>query len=180
MTEPTRTESSPATPDPLVAQLASELPEGPRGRALLAELVADWRREAGDDADAADILEVLEGELRGAFAELGPAARLERVNAEVIDRRLRALSRRSWAAGQGLADGRLDDQAARAEGQVILAELEALRPQVDAVADPLAASLRQALEDVLLEGLYLVEREAMSRRFEELFPPDADAPSVHP
>ena len=160
-------------PDPLVTLFLPRLPGTAKAEPLLTELVADWRREAGDDPDAADILALLQDELDAALAPLAPAERLDHVFAEVIDRRLRQLSRRSWAAGKGLAEGRLGDEAARTEGRAVLAATEALAPEVRAVQGPLALSLRQALEDVLLEGLYLVERKAMSRRFAELFAPDA-------
>ena len=93
----------------------------------------------------------------------------------MLDRRLRVLSRRALAAARGLLEQGADD-AARTEGAAILREAERISPELASVEAARAVSLRQALEDVVLEGLYLVERKAMSRRFQELF--EAGAPVV--
>jgi hypothetical protein len=159
------------TTDPLVETILPRLLADPRARPLLDELVRDWRREAGDDPDAAEILALLQTDLEVAFTAQTPTACLERVFAEVVDRRLRVLARRSWAAGSKLAKGTLDDDSARIEGRAVLTAADALVADVRAVTGSLSESLRQALEDVLLEGLYLVERKAMSRRFQEIFHP---------
>jgi hypothetical protein len=165
-----------------VVELLGQLPDGERSRALLDELVADWRREAGDDPDAEAIRDTLEDEARAAFRGATPRERLDWVHAEVLDRRLRVLSRRALMAARGLLDGSLEDAAVRAEGRAILSELERLSPELQDLQkrQPTRDTtwLQQALEDVLLDGLYLVERQAMSRRFAELF--GAEAPLLLP
>jgi|GEM_PF-2934176 len=165
---------STAVPEPLVADLLPRFSDPERARPLLTELVADWRREAGDDPDANEIVAVLREELENTVKPLSPAERDEHLVAEVLDRRLRVLSRRTWAAATGLQAGTLDDAAVRAEGRAVLAAAEALSPQIDAVGSDAQVGLRRALEDVVLEGLYLAERGVMSHRFTDLF--GADTP----
>ncbi|TNF24774.1 MAG: hypothetical protein EP329_24355, partial [Deltaproteobacteria bacterium] len=95
--------------DPLVTELLPRFAEAERTRPLLVELVADWRREAGDDPDADEIIAVLHEELEAAVAPLSASERADHLVAEVLDRRLRVLSRRTWAAAQGLRAGTLAD-----------------------------------------------------------------------
>lgn len=169
-----------------VQRFAALLPEGPRSRALMAELVGDWRREAGHGADSDEVVAVLEDEADAAFGRMSTTERLDWVWAEVLDRRLRVLSRRALAVARDLVDGRAEDAWARAEGRAILSAAEGVSGELAGVAAPYLPALRQALEDVVLEGLYLAERGAMSRRFQEIFGDsedrgeggDGEAPSV--
>ncbi|HEX8108375.1 MAG TPA: hypothetical protein VF516_11640 [Kofleriaceae bacterium] len=138
---------------------------------LAGDLAADWRREAGNDKDAADVLALLRSELATKLtAARGHAsdANLEVLRAEVYDRRARALSRRSLALGKAVIDGAIDDAAGRRDGEQILREVAVLARQVHALHDPERVRvLSAALQEVSLEASFAVARGPTSRRLDD-------------
>jgi len=151
-------------------------------RMLVVELVADWRREAGNDKDSADVIALLRRELSdklaGAHAQ-GPDAGLEVVRAEVYDRRARTLSRRSFALGKTVIDGAIADADARIRGQQILDEVKALQPQIRALKNPdRVRVLTNDLQEVSLEASFAIARGATSRRLSDYRSSKSGAPNV--
>jgi hypothetical protein len=140
-------------------------PELDRGRALLGRLVTDWLAEAqAGGALASQVLALLRGDLERDAKPLAPRDRVVLLDAEILDRELRALGNASFALGKQLVDGTVDDDA-RGRGLALLDQLEALAPRVAAVSlEPRRVALRRQLEDATLEALYAVERKAMSPR----------------
>lgn len=138
-----------------------------RGDELLAELCRDWVREAGSSGKADDVLAILRDDLARATGGLGPRERLAVLEAEVLDRRLRVLSRQSLALGKEVVDRAVDDATARERGKALLEKAEALSPEIDAIAaTDRRPALRRQLEEIVLEALYAVERKAMSARLD--------------
>jgi hypothetical protein len=135
------------------------------GQKLLAELVADWAREAESDADPAAVQAVQKQDFEEAGQGQGPAQRLITLRTEVLERRIARLRVRTYALGKALIDGTVGRGAARDEGKLLLVEAEGLAVRVRAVGDAVAAArLQGALGDALMEALYAVEGKAMSPR----------------
>lgn len=151
-------------------------------RTLVVELVADWRREAGDDKDSADVIALLRGELSDKLAAAraqGPDTGLEILRAEVYDRRARALSRRSFALGKAVIDGAIADADARTRGQQILDEVKALQVQIRALKNPdRVRVLTNDLQEVSLEATFAIARGATSRRLGDYQASKSGAPDV--
>ena len=137
-----------------------------RGRALLGSLLPYWEAEARAGGDQAEqVLAILRGDLERDAGPLAPRERLGLLEAEVLDRELRALSNESFALGKQIVDGAVGDDEAKRRGRALLGRVEALSPKVDAIAiEARRVPLRRQVEDTLLEALYAVERKAMSPR----------------
>jgi hypothetical protein len=137
-----------------------------RGRALLGRLLPYWLDEARAGGDqAAEVLAILRGDLERDVQPLAPRERLVLLEAEVLDRELRALSNESFALGKQVVDGKVGDDDAKRHGRTLLGRVEALSPRVDAITiEARRVVLRRQVEEVLLEALYAVERQAMSLR----------------
>lgn len=137
-----------------------------RGRALLGRLLPYWLEEArAGGALGPQVIEILRNDLQRDAQPLSPRDRLVLIDADILDRELRALANDSFALGKQVIDATVSDDIARDRGRALLAQLELLRPRVDAIAlDAKRLALRQQLEDALLEALYAVERKAMSPR----------------
>lgn len=138
-----------------------------RGRALLARLIPHWLEEAqGAGNLAQQVLTISRNDLERGVAPLAPPDRLVFLEADLLDRELRALSNESFALGKQLVDGAAPGDA-QARGRALLAKAEALAPRVDAISlEARRVPLRRQLEDALLEALYVVERKSMSPRLQ--------------
>jgi hypothetical protein len=154
-------------------------PDLERGRALLGRLAGDWLEEArAGGALASQVLTILRSDLERDAGPLSPRDRLVLLEAEVLDRELRAIGNESFALGKQIIDGQVDDVAARARGRDLLGRLEAIAPRVDAITlEPRRVALRRQVEDGMLEALYAVERKAMSPRLSR-YAQDAGGPPV--
>lgn len=149
-----------------------------RMRELLGELVSDWYREAGTDDDAQAVLDLLRREHDAALAALAPAARLEAVRAAVLDRRIRRLGVQTLELGKRVIDGAVPREEARARGEALMKEIEAVAPEVRALADAEARGrLGRDLQEASMEALYAIEGKAMSHRLSH-YASDAGAPRV--
>lgn len=136
-----------------------------RGLELARVLADDWLREAGDNELSQQVIELLRTELLAAASPPAPDARRDLLEAEVIDLELRPLSFEGYELGKAVVDGAVIDADATARGREILARVEALGPRVRALWDAeRRRALQRRLEEVMLEGLYAVERKAMSHR----------------
>lgn len=173
--------------DPLVREVESATLDGraadeaPAARAELVELVRDWRREAGSDADAPAVIAMLRRELLEKLDGKPPAARRDVLRVESLERRVRALSVKSYALGQQVLDGKIPDEPARVEGQALMDAADALAPRLAAVVDEAAREvLRRDLNDVRLEALYAVDRKIMSLRLNRYAGDRRGAPNVTP
>jgi hypothetical protein len=151
--------------DALLAELAPEWLAGlegaelAEGRELLAEVVADWAREAGSTPDPAAVLAIQRADLRPPADAEG---RLRALRARVLTRRVDRLSAETFALGRAILDGSATDPGARERGRELLDEAERLG---DALRDaPGLEGARRELSDALLDALYSVERKAMSPR----------------
>lgn len=153
--------------DRLVSQLLPRLEAQQRSRAeeLLTALARDWALEAGDDETSAETLRILQAELDARLAGRNAAEQLEVLEAEVLDRELRKLSRESFELGRQLIAGEVEQQAATAQGMALLAAAEALGPRIQALGDPARRlPLETEQQNVVLEALFAVEQKAMSGR----------------
>ena len=174
----------------LVAQLAPRVLAGmtseeqAQGEALLAALVDHWLAEASAGTVGHQVLAILTGDLDAAIRDKAPEARLELLRAQLLERRLQLLSTRSFDIGRRVVDGAVDPATAGADGRAILAEVEAMAPEVRAIKDPvLQAPLNRMLQEIMLEALYAVEHKAMSGRLSRYATDHAraaaDPPQVH-
>lgn len=153
--------------DEVTTQVAGGLPapDAVHLRALLDELITDWYREAGSDADAPAVLDLLRGELRDAIAGKPAVARIETVRAAVVERRIRRLGVQTFELGKRIVDGGVTRDDARARGEALLHEIEAAAAELRTLGDAeLRARLGRDLQEASMEALYAVEGKAMSLR----------------
>jgi dsRNA-specific ribonuclease len=150
----------------------------PRMRELLDVLVRDWLREAGDDADAPAVIELLYKDFRTAIAGQPAQIRLAWVQAQVLDRSIRRLGVQTFALGKQLIDGTVARDAGKPRGEALLHELEAVTREVKDLKDPGAkARLMNDVQEASMEALYAIEGKAMSLRLNH-YASDAQAPHV--
>ena len=153
-----------ATIEPLVTV---GMPEMQRSRAhtQLDALITDWLREAGDDETTADTIDILREELEAKIAAASPAERLQVLEIETLQRRVRALSRESFELGKKLVDGAIARDAAGEQGQALMERADALGKEVAALNSAEAGEqLARELQEISLEALYAIEKKAMSLR----------------
>lgn len=136
-----------------------------RMRELLEELVRDWYREAGTDDDAPAVLDLLRREFDASIAGTSAAARIDVVRAAVINRRIRHLGVRTLELGRQIIDGEVSRDDARARGESLMQEIEAVAVDVRTLADEdTRAQLSVALQEASMEALYAIEGKTMSLR----------------
>jgi hypothetical protein len=158
------------TVEELHAELAPAVLEGlegderVQGDALLATLLGEWIAEAEASGIGDRVLAILRSDLDKAIAGAGPGERLAMLDAWVLERELRVVSRASLALGKQVIDGVVSDDEARERGQAVLARVQELAPRIERIAADRRAPLRRQLEDAMLEALYALERKAMSSR----------------
>jgi hypothetical protein len=153
-------------------------PDAARMRALLDELVRDWYREAGTDDDAQAVLDLLRRELDGELAGKAAAARTDTVYAAVLDRRIRRLGVQTLDLGKRIIDGSVERDDARARGEALMKEIEAVAAEVRTLADAdVRARLGRDLQEASMEALYAIEGKAMSHRLNH-YASDAEPPRV--
>lgn len=151
--------------DELSKTAALEDADARAARGELAEMAADWLREAGSDKDAGEILDELRREFSEQLAGKTAQQRRDVVRAVSLERRVRRLSAQSYALGQKIIEKKVADDEARREGEALMSAIDALAPRWQAIADGDAkANLQRQIDDVRMEALYAVERKAMSAR----------------
>jgi hypothetical protein len=162
---------NPTSPASLVRDLSrqwgSDLPPSARAEfeTLLAELVADWAREADSDADPLGVNAIQRRELEDAVQDRPLAARVAILRALVLGRRISRLRVRTFTLGRAILDGTIAAEAARDDAGGLLREAEVLSARVRALGDPVAAArLMAMLGDALMEALFALEGKAMSPR----------------
>jgi hypothetical protein len=134
-------------------------------RTLVDELVTDWVREAGSDADAPAVLDLLREELQQAIAGKSTVARIEIVRRAVIERRIRRLGVQTFELGKRIIDRGVAPADARAQGESLLRQIEAAAAEVRTLGDAsLRARLGRDLQEASMEALYAIENKAMSHR----------------
>ncbi|HZS39229.1 MAG TPA: hypothetical protein VFF06_20500 [Polyangia bacterium] len=149
------------------------------GARLATELAADWAREANSDPDPPAVLEVQRADLDAAVSGKTPQQRLDVLRAQVVERKINRASVATWALGTGVVDGKIAGDAARAEGQKLLAQIDALTADVKTLADAdTSKRLMRDLNEARMEALYAVERKAMSLRLNR-YQQDHPAPAKH-
>jgi hypothetical protein len=170
-----RTETRSMSSDPKAEQLTNELAktalaglpesEARPARQELSAMAADWLREAGSDADAPAILDLLRREFTEQLAGKSAEQRRDVVRSASLERRVRRLSAQSYALGQKIIEKKISAEEARREGEALMAATDALAPPWQAIVDENAkANLHRQIQDVRMEALYAVERKAMSAR----------------
>lgn len=155
--------------DPLVDKWLASFPATDANTQLLVTLIADWRREAGNDAISAQVIAIKEGDFKSALESRSASEREAFLHASVLDASLRELERRSLAAGKALKAQTLSEEAAKAEGKALLEAAQALRTQLKALPSDETHSTLHQLGNLEMEALYLIERKLMSRRYQEIF-----------
>lgn len=140
---------------------------GSRAEALVAELYADWMREAGDDRHSDEILEQLLADWTDRVRGLDAAAVTAELERVVVERRVAGLGRESWRLG--LAALGLDPGLAPRDAAPLA---EALTEQVGGLAAsirslgpvPEVDLLHRDLREAAVELVYAVQGGAMSPR----------------
>jgi hypothetical protein len=154
--------------DELTASVTAGMPDASAAdmRVQLDELIHDWYREAGGDADAPAVLEMLRRELEAAVARKSAVARQDTVRAAVLDRRIRRLGVQTFELGKQIVDGGgVPHDDARARGAALMKEIEAAAASVRTLGDASArARLGRDVQEASLEALYAIEGKAMSLR----------------
>jgi hypothetical protein len=149
-----------------------------RVKLLLDELVTDWYREAGTDDDTQAVLDLLRREFDAELGGMAPAARIDAVHAAVLDRRIRRLSAQTLELGKRIIDGGVPADEARAGGEALMKEIEAVAAEVRTLADAdTRARLGRDLQEASLEALYAIQGKAMSHRLSH-YASDAQRPHV--
>jgi hypothetical protein len=159
----------PADPSPRI-RAALDLPDDALAGAApwIAELAADWLREAGTSDVAADVIDILTEELADAAAPLSAPDRLDLLRSAVVERRARRLSVSAFALGkravvayEGGDTSEVD--AVRAEAAALLAAHAALRDEAATVRHPgFTDEIRRHLHDGLLDLTYAATGEIRS------------------
>ncbi|MGM0578882.1 MAG: hypothetical protein ACQEXJ_24380 [Myxococcota bacterium] len=170
-------------PEPGAAEAVAEMvglsPQDEEGRALARELAADWSREAGDDEDRAAVLALLRSEFREALEGRDASARRALLRAEVVERRVRALGRRSLALAEEVDRGALSHAEATPEAEDILAGHETLLERVRGLRDAERRRLlSRDLQEILLEATFAMAGGARSHRMGPGEPPSDAPPDV--
>jgi hypothetical protein len=153
--------------DELTAAVTPGMPDASAAdaRLLLDELVHDWYREAGSDADAPAVLDLLRRELETSIARKSAVARLDAVRAAVIDRRIRRLGVQTFELGKRIIDGGVTRDDARAQGEALMKQIETAAAAVRGLTDVNARTrLGRDVQEASLEALYAIEGKAMSLR----------------
>jgi hypothetical protein len=141
--------------------------ERPEAKRLLAELVADWAREANKTADPAAVLVFQRQDLESGAGHTGPAGRLPALKQTLLRRKVDHLGARTFALGVAILDGALEGGEARARGRELLTEAEALGAQMRELPQtPEAMPIRRELGDAMMEALFAIEGKAMSARLD--------------
>ena len=148
----------------LLTELESEFPE-PEAHEDLEWLVADWAREANHTPNPAAVLRFQREDLEARTAGRDGSARLEALRAHVLSRRVDHLGARTFALGKGILAGDVADEDARARGEALREEADALAAELRELPDsPELEPVRRALGDAVMEALFAIERKAMSPR----------------
>jgi hypothetical protein len=153
--------------DEVATDVVAGLPasDAARLRELIGELVRDWFREAGTGKHAPAVFALLRRQLAQSLADVSAAARVDTVHAAVLDRRIRRLSVQTLRLGQEIIDGRVSRDDARALGESLLPQIEAVAAEVHKLADKsVGDQLGLHLQEVGLEALYAIDGEIMSHR----------------
>lgn len=151
-------------PDWVEALVSTARPEAER---LLAELVADWAREADKTADPAAVLVFQRQDLESAGAGLDGPGRLQALRATLLRRKVDNLGGRTFALGVAILDGSMASNASQARGRELLTEAEALGAQLKELPQtPDFFPIRRELGDAMMEALFAVEGKAMSSRLD--------------
>jgi hypothetical protein len=162
-------------PEWLAGLEGAELEEG---RALLAEVVDDWAREADPTPDPGAVLAIQRAELQSAGVGRDAAGRLAALRARALTRRVDHLSVETFALGRAILDGSATDPDAREHGRRLLDEAERLGAALrDA---PELQPARRVLSDAVMEALYAVERKAMSPRLARTAGTPGGPPDLRP
>jgi hypothetical protein len=137
----------------------------PGARELLEWLVEDWAREADPTPNPDAVLRFQREDLEARTAGLEGPARLQALRAHVLARRVDHLGARTFALGKGILAGDVADGDARARGEALREEADALAAELSALPDsPGLEPVRRALGDAAMEALFAIERKAMSPR----------------
>lgn len=162
----------------LLAELAREFPE-PAARKDLEWLVADWAREADPTPDPAAVLRFQREDLEARTSGRDASARLEGLRAHVLARRVDHLGARTFALGKGILAADVADGDARARGEALREEADALAGELrELPATPELAPVRRELGDAVMEALFAIERKAMSPRLARESGDQAGPPQV--
>jgi len=154
--------------------------EREEGRRLLGEIVADWRREAAGTDDPEGVNRIQRQDLAALAGDLPP---LDALRTRAVTRRAEHLGSRTLALGRRVLSGDAGGDEAQAAGRELLAEAEALAPDLQALPDsPHATAARRELGDAVMEALFAVEGKAMSPRLARETPAGAGPgpPSIRP
>lgn len=155
--------------------------ERAEGAALVDELVASWADEADTDADPRAVNAIQRQDLDAAGVGAPPAERLRTLRIVVLARLVTRLRVRTYALGRAIIDGEVARADAPARGRPLLAEAEQLAARLQAAGDAAQqASIRQGLEDALLEALFAIEGKAMSGRLSRYAGGRGGGPAVTP
>jgi hypothetical protein len=131
------------------------------GRRAVAEVLADWKREADGQDDPAAVHRFQREDLAAQLSGLDPAGRLGVLRARAVGRKVDRLNVRALALGRSVVSG----EDGEAEGRALLTAAEELAPQVAALpGSPEKAAIKRDLDEAVMDALYAVERKAMSQR----------------
>lgn len=132
---------------------------------LVAELAADWRREAGDDEISASIYEVLAEDLDRDALLCPPDEHVSLLSALVLERRSRAISVESLQLGLAAARAGDDRSALQAAADALHARHDALLGDARTLDESERRdAMIDALQAVFLEITFVKSGGAMSPR----------------
>ena len=152
----------------LLAELEPEFTDGlsaeeqTEAREMLAWLVRDWAREADPTPDPEAVLGFQREDLAARTAGRDPAERLQALREHVLARLVDRLGARTFALGRRILAGDVDREDARAQGEALRQEADALAGELKEV--PGMDATRRALGDAAMEALFAIEGKAMSPR----------------
>lgn len=160
--------SSEMLAESILGYIDESLPEElyTRARPLLEELARDWLREANKSDRPDRVLDILCEDFDEILGDAEGEELLSLLLAQVLERRSRSLSVRSFALGKAVLQAKVHEAEAQSQGKSLLEESDVLTREIVALGDgnPLKAQLERRLQDVRLEALYAIERKAMSLR----------------
>lgn len=150
------------SPEWLAGLEGRELEEG---RRLLAEIVADWAREADPTPDPAAVHRFQREDLEVLGRGQDAAGRLDALRMRAFGRRCDRLSVGTLSLGRAILAGSVDDEDARRRGKAFLRDAEALAAELKQLpGSPASEAIQRDLSEAVMDALFAVERKAMSAR----------------
>jgi len=134
-----------------------DLPDPSAGADLARDLARDWEREAGNDPDRDEIIQVLVSDLDQAAQQVPRDSRLGLLRARLTEREVRRLNVQIFDMAKRVHAGDMPAQAAAPIAQDMLERVAELRQTTESDVPPAyRADILRQLQETFLEATWIV------------------------